>query len=97
MTTTRARSTSSGQAKATKKTNLKRTTIFLTEEDREALRRIAFEKKTSMANLIREAVLDVIDLDEDEKEAMKAVEESDEGSMTLEDYMKEREKRERKL
>jgi Arc/MetJ-type ribon-helix-helix transcriptional regulator len=38
-------------------TNLKRTTIFLTEEQHEMLRRLAFEKRTSMAELIREAIL----------------------------------------
>jgi hypothetical protein len=60
------------QAKKTKKSNLKRTTIFLTEEHHEALRRIAFERKVSMANLIREAVLEIIEDDED----IRAVRES---------------------
>ena len=69
-----------------KKSNLKRTTIFLTEEHHEALRRIAFERRVSMANLIREAVLEIIEDDEDIREVMKAREEGDEGSISLEDY-----------
>jgi Arc/MetJ-type ribon-helix-helix transcriptional regulator len=72
--------------KTQKKTNLKRTTIFLTEQHHEALRRLAFERRTSMANLIREAVLEVIELDQDEKEGMRALEEGDKGSITLEEY-----------
>ncbi len=68
-----------------KKNGLKRTTIFLTEEHREALRRMAFERRTSMANLIREAVLEMLELEEDEKEALKAVNEPEDGSLTLEE------------
>ncbi|OGO39942.1 MAG: hypothetical protein A2147_08585 [Chloroflexi bacterium RBG_16_57_8] len=73
-------------ARKPKKSNLKRTTIFLTEEHHEALRRIAFERRVSMANLIREAVLEIIEDDEDIREVMKAREEGDEGSISLEDY-----------
>jgi len=64
-----------------KKNGLKRTTIFLTEEHREALRRMAFERRTSMANLIREAVLEMLE----QKEALKAVNEPEDGSLTLEE------------
>ncbi len=63
------------KAKTKKKANLKRTTIFLTEEHHEALRRLAFERRVSMANLIREAVLEIIEDDEDIREVMKAREE----------------------
>ncbi len=63
------------KAKTKKKSNLKRTTIFLTEEHHEALRRLAFERRVSMANLIREAVLEIIEDDEDIREVMKAREE----------------------
>lgn len=73
------------QSKNLKKSNLKRTTIFLTEEHHEALRRMAFEQRTSMANLIREAVLEMLELEEDEKEALKALQEPEEGSITLEE------------
>jgi predicted DNA-binding protein len=54
-----------------KRSNLKRTTIFLTGEHHEALRRIAFERHVSMANLIREAVLEIIEDDEDIREVTK--------------------------
>jgi len=40
--------------------NLKRTTIFLTEEQHEMLRRLAFEQRTSMAKLIRDAALKIM-------------------------------------
>ena len=72
--------------KAKKKSNLKRTTIFLTEEHHEELRRLAYEKRTSMANLIREAVLEMIEDEEDIREGMKALEEGREGSISLEEY-----------
>jgi hypothetical protein len=72
------------QPKSLKKPNLKRTTIFLTEEHHEALRRMAFEKKTSMANLIREAILGMLEDDEDVREIMKAREEGGE-YITLEE------------
>jgi hypothetical protein len=71
--------------KTGKKTTLKRTTIFLTEKHREELRRLAYERRTSMANLIREAVLEMLDLEEDEKEAAIAVKESKEGYVSLEE------------
>jgi hypothetical protein len=63
--------------KTKKKPSLIRTTIFLTEEHREALRRIAFEKRTSMANLIREAVLEILEDDEDIKAIRLAEAEGD--------------------
>ena len=77
MTTTRSKNSN--------KSNLKRTTIFLTEEHHETLRRMAFEKRTSMANLIREAILEMLELEEDEREAMKALNEPEEGSITIEE------------
>ena len=64
--------------KTRKKSGLKRTTIFLSEEHHEELRRLAFEKRTSMANLIREAVLEMIEDEEDIREIMKAKEEGEE-------------------
>ena len=78
------------QSKDSKKTNLKRTTIFLAEEHHEALRRLAFERRTSMAELIREAVLEMLEMEEDEKEALKALEEPEEGSITLEELRQRR-------
>jgi predicted DNA-binding protein len=76
------------RSKTKKKSNLKRTTIFLTEEHHEELRRLAYERRTSMAKLIREAVLEMIEDDEDIREGMKALEEGDEGSITLDEYRK---------
>ena len=78
------------QSKDSKKTNLKRTTIFLAEEHHEALRRLAFERRTSMAELIREAVFEMLEMEEDEKEALKALEEPEEGSITLEELRQRR-------
>ena len=60
------------ESKNTKKSNLKRTTIFLTEEHHEVLRRMAFEQRTSMANLIREAVVEMLEDEEDVREILKA-------------------------
>jgi len=71
-------------------TELKRTTIFLTEKQHEGLRRLAFERKTSMAGLIREAALGILEDEEDVREGMKALAEGDEGSVTLEELLKKR-------
>jgi hypothetical protein len=67
------------------KTNLKRTTIFLTEEQHEQLRRIAFEKKTSMANLLREAFVEMLENEEDIRDCLKTWDDT-EGEMTLDEY-----------
>jgi hypothetical protein len=71
-------------------TELKRTTIFLTEEQHEGLRRLAFERKTSMAGLIREAALEILEDEEDIREGLKVLAEGDEGSVTLEEMLKKR-------
>jgi len=84
------------KTKTVKKSSLKRTTIFLAEEHHEALRRMAFERRTSMANLIREAVLEMLELEEDEREALKAMNEPEESSITIEELDRRwKEKRER--
>ncbi|MBI2917058.1 MAG: hypothetical protein HYY01_03605 [Chloroflexi bacterium] len=46
-------------------TNLKRTTVFLTPELHERLRRLAFENRTSIAALMREATLEFLEEAED--------------------------------
>jgi predicted DNA-binding protein len=46
-------------------TSLKRTTIFLTEDQHEKLRQLAFEQRTSMAKLLRDAAIDIIEDEED--------------------------------
>ena len=71
-------------------TNLKRTTIFLTEEQHERLRRLAFEQRTSMAKLVREAILEIFEDEEDIREGLKVLEEGDEGSVTLEELERRR-------
>mgnify|MGYP001618472574 CR=1 FL=1 len=71
-------------------TTLKRTTIFLTEEQHERLRRLAFEQRTSMAKLVREAILEIFEDEEDIREGLKALEEGDEGSVTLEELERRR-------
>lgn len=55
-------------------TALKRTTIFLTEEQHERLRRLAFEQRTSMAKLLRDAALEILEDEEDIREGLKALE-----------------------
>lgn len=67
------------------KTRLKRTTIFLTEEQHEQLRRIAFEKNTSMAKLLREAFIEMLEGEEDIRECLKTWDDK-EGAMTLDEY-----------
>ena len=70
-------------------TNLKRTTIFLTEEQHERLRRLAFEQRTSMAKLLRDAALEILEDEEDMREGLKAL--ADEaGTITWEQYQRQR-------
>ena len=66
-------------------TTLKRTTIFLTEEQHERLRRLAFERRTSMAKLLRDAAVEILEDEEDIREGLKALAE-EEGSISLEEY-----------
>ena len=54
-------------------TALKRTTIFLTEEQHEKLRRLAFEQRTSMAKLLRDAALEILEDEEDIREGLEAL------------------------
>jgi len=76
-------------------TNLKRTTIFLTVEQHEGLRRLAFEQRTSMAKLLREAALEILEDEEDIQEGLKALSE-EEGTLTWEQYRQRRKKREQR-
>ena len=76
-------------------TTLKRTTIFLTEEQHERLRRLAFEQRTSMAKLLRDAALEILEDEEDIREGLKALED-EEGTITWEQYQRQREERERR-
>ena len=72
-------------------TTLKRTTIFLTEDQRERLRRLAFEQRTSMAKLLRDAALEILEDEEDVREGLKALAE-EEGTTTWEQYHRKRTK-----
>ena len=74
-------------------TNLKRTTIFLTEEQHERLRRLAFEQRTSMAKLLRDAALEILEDEEDIREGLKALAD-EEGTITWEQYQRQRKERE---
>lgn len=70
-------------------TGLKRTTIFLTEEQHERLRRMAFEQRTSMAKLLRDAALEIIEDEEDIREGLKALAD-DKDSIPWEEYVRTR-------
>jgi Arc/MetJ-type ribon-helix-helix transcriptional regulator len=69
-------------------TAMKRTTIFLTEEQHESLRRLAFEKRTSMAELLRQAALEILEDEEDDREGLKSLENKD-GTLEWETFKKE--------
>ena len=68
-------------------TTLKRTTIFLTEEQHERLRRLAFEQRTSMAQLLRDAALEILEDEEDIREGLKVLED-EKGTVTWEQYQR---------
>jgi predicted DNA-binding protein len=70
-------------------TTLKRTTIFLTEEQHERLRRLAFEQRTSMAKLLRDAALEILEDEEDIREGLKALSDT-EGTITWREYQQRR-------
>jgi hypothetical protein len=76
-------------------TKMKRTTIYLTEHQHETLRQLAFNKRTSMARLIRDAALEVAEDEEDIREGLKSLN-STEGTVTWAMYKKNRRERERK-
>ena len=70
-------------------TTMKRTTIFLTEEQHERLRRLAFEQRTSMAQLLRDAALEILEDEEDIREGLEALED-EQGTVTWEQYQRRR-------
>ena len=74
-------------------TTLKRTTIFLTEEQHERLRRLAFEQRTSMAKLLRDAALEILEDEEDIRQGLKALAD-EKGTITWEQYQRQRKERE---
>jgi predicted DNA-binding protein len=70
-------------------TALKRTTIFLTEDQHERLRRLAFEQRTSMAKLLRDAALEILEDEEDIREGLRALEDK-RGTLDWETFRRER-------
>ena len=70
-------------------TSLKRTTIFLTEDQLEKLRQLAFIRRTSMSSLIREAAMEVIEDEEDIREGLRALADA-EGTVSWIDYRNKR-------
>ena len=66
-----------------------KTTIYLTEEQHERLRRLAFEQRTSMAQLLRDAALEILEDEEDIREGLKALED-ELGTVTWEQYQRQR-------
>ncbi len=71
---------------------LKRTTIFLTTDQHERLRRLAFERRTSMAKLLRDAALEIMEDEEDIGEGLLALT-SEEGTVTWQQYQQDRRER----
>ncbi|MEW6458662.1 MAG: DUF6290 family protein [Bacillota bacterium] len=69
------------------KPELKRTTIYLTEEQHEALRQVAFKKRTSMAELLRRAALEVIEDEEDIREGSKALADDAQDTVAWTEYL----------
>jgi len=67
----------------------RRTTIFLTEEQHEGLRRLAFEQRTSMAKLLRDAALEILEDAEDIQEGLKAISDV-EGTISWQQYQRNR-------
>jgi predicted DNA-binding protein len=73
------------------KDTLQRTTIFLTKNQHEKLRLLAFQRRKSMAQLIREAALDILEDEEDLKSALTIMD-NDEEMVEFEDYNNKRKK-----
>ena len=69
-------------------TEMKRTTIFLTPEQHERLRRLAFEQRTSMAKLLRDAAVEILEDEEDIREGLKALEDK-KGTLDWETFKRE--------
>ena len=77
-------------------TALKRTTIFLTEEQHEKLRRLAFEQRTSIAKLLRDAAMEIREDEEDIREGLKALAD-EKGTVTWKEYQQSRRERQGEL
>jgi predicted DNA-binding protein len=71
------------------KDTLQRTTIFLTKNQHERLRLLAFQRRKSMAQLIREVALEILEDEEDLKSALTIMDD-DEDMITFEEYNNKR-------
>jgi predicted DNA-binding protein len=71
---------------------LKRTTIFLTDDQHERLRRLAFEQRTSMAKLLRDAALEILEDEQDVSWGLQALAD-EEGTVSWEQYQRQRKER----
>lgn len=60
------------------KDSFKRTTISLRSEEYEALRFMAFKRKTSVAGVVRELIYEHLEDEEDIRDALKALKEKGE-------------------
>ena len=67
------------------KDTLQRTTVFLTKDQHEKLRTLAFKRRKSMAQLIREATLELLEDEEDLKSAL-VIMDNDEKMILFDDY-----------
>jgi hypothetical protein len=70
------------------KDGFKRTTVSLRPEEYEALHFIAFKRKTSIAGVVRELIYERLEDEEDIREGLKALKES-EGTMDWETFKKD--------
>ena len=71
---------------------MKRTTIFLTADQHDGLRRLAFEQRTSMAGLLRHAAIQILEDEKDVQEGLKSLSD-EEGVVTWDQYRKLRDDR----
>ena len=70
------------------KDNFKRTTISLHPEEYEALRFVAFKRKTSVAGVVRELIYEHLEEEEDIRDGLKALREKGD-TMDWETFKKE--------
>ncbi len=68
--------------------SFKRTTISLRPDEYEALRFLAFKRKTSVAGVVRELIAEHMEEEEDIRDGLKALEEKGE-AMDWETFKKE--------
>lgn len=75
--------------------SLKRTTIFLTEDQLEKLRQLAFIRRTSMSQIIRDAAMELLEDEEDIREGLRALADA-RSTLSWKDYQTNRMERKRR-